>query len=271
MYPLNEGKEATLFQEAGVFTSMHEIAERSWDQVWLCISTPALEGEWLPQLLENIGDATLVSLQPGIHTRDWLAQRYPAEKTVFGVITFISWPAPLPGGEAIKPGIAYWLPPLSPNPFSGSSDAVSDIVRTLRAGGCPAKAHRDAAAWAATPTAILMPHLCALEMEGWSLRALRKSPHLETAAAASREALSIVGSYQNKKPPWQRYWIRRGLMRIVLWFAPKLTPFDLETYLQVHFTKVGGQTRFLINGFIRSGAETNLPTDHLKRLSQTLP
>jgi ketopantoate reductase len=134
-------RRVELFKNFGLLSTLEEVRDRSWDQVWLCMSSTALKGDWLKPMLVAIGNATLVALQPGLNNESWLAARYPATKTCWGLITFIAWQSPLPGETLSPKGIALYHPPLSASPFSGHSQA--EIVAELKRGGCPAKIGKD--------------------------------------------------------------------------------------------------------------------------------
>lgn len=268
VYPLNEKPrwEPKRFDGFDVLTTTEEVASRAWDQVWLCISSTALRGDWLEPMLAAIGDAVLVTLQPGPHERAYLLERFPVDRLVSGAIGFISFQSPLPGETREPPGVAYWFPPLSPSPFSGPEEHLGPLLAALKKGGCPAKASPDASRWAANPTAIMMPHLAALEADGWSLRALGRSGKLPLAAAASREAMTIIANHYESRPPFSRRFVRGWTMRFVLWLAPKLMPFDFEVYLRYHFTKVGDQTRYLMRSYSDMGRAAGLEVSSLRKL-----
>lgn len=273
LYPLNGRKrEPVRFDTFEVLSDIAAVREGEWDSVWLCISSTALRGDWLAPMLDAIGDATLVTLQPGLEERAYLAERYPVDRTVYGVIAFVSYQAPLEterGGPRDDPGVAFWHPPLQKSPFSGVKDRVAPIVRTLQAGRCPARVHADASRWAAGPTAIMMPHLAALEREGWTFDALGRGDALSEAAVASRQALSVVGHHYQTRPSFARFFVRAWVLRTFLWLARRRTPFDLETYLRYHFTKVADQTRYLMGTYIEAGRDAGLPVDALEALSST--
>src|SRR5262249_32829564 len=74
-----------------VVSRADEVAARRFDQVYLTVSSPALHGPWLAELIAAAGDATIVSLQPGADDRAvLLAAGVPAERLVAGMITLIS-------------------------------------------------------------------------------------------------------------------------------------------------------------------------------------
>ena len=270
LYPLNRPK-ATRWQPVpfagfGVLTRPDSVATATWDQVWLCISSPALRGPWLDELLATIGTATLVFLQPGLRDRDAILERWPAERLVQGLITLLSYQAPLPGEHVPHPGVAYFFPPLSATPFTGPPAQTQAVVDALRAGGCRAKVRPHVRQQAALGSAVLMPHVVALETAGWSVQALRKSPLLTLAARASHEAMRIAATYTGFPPPAARHVVHPLLTRLALGLAPHLLPFDLEAYLRYHFTKVSAQTRAAMAVYLALGTELGLPSTHLERL-----
>lgn len=269
MHVLNAvGRGTHRFEGLSALTTPEEVAAQTWDQIWLCVSATAIRGEWLAPFLAATGDATIVALQPGLDDGDRLAAHVPSARIVRGMISLVSYQAPLPG-EDRAPGIAYWFPPMSPSPFSG--EGAQSIVRALDAGGCPAKVHPQAELEAARGSAILMPHLVALEAEGWSLAALRKGEHVKRASAAAQEALAVVAAFTNTEVPGlMACLVRPCLMRLLLGVAPWAVPFPLEVYLKYHFTKVGDQTRMMIQTYIDQGIERGLPTENLEALSALL-
>src|SRR5690606_12601828 len=99
-----------------VLTEVCEVAAARWDLVFLCVPTSALEE--LDALLESVGDATVVTLQPGMHAQEELARRVPGSHLVAGTIAFIAYQAPLEG-EALPPGTAVFHPPFAATLLSG--------------------------------------------------------------------------------------------------------------------------------------------------------
>src|SRR5690554_5786596 len=104
------GPRSFYYDNYRILSDVEEVAQNRWDQVWLCISSTALKGDWLAELCARIGDATLVSLQPGLEDLEYVAQVYDPAKIVAGLITFIAYQSPLPG-DKLGPGVAYLLPP----------------------------------------------------------------------------------------------------------------------------------------------------------------
>lgn len=252
-----------------VISRIDEVAARSFDQVYLTVSSTALAGPWLGELIAAIGDATLVALQPGVNDRDQvIAAGASAERTVSGIITLIGYAAPLPGERRFpRPGTAYWFPPLVPNLFSGPRERTDAVVAALRAGKLPARRHTDVQRLVAFPSAILMPYLVALESAGWSLRAFARGPAIQRGADAARQALAIVAAADRRRLSLgARCLSRPRALRFLLWSARRAVPLPLETYLREHFTKVHDQTIAFMNAFVASGRDAGLGVAELEAL-----
>lgn len=275
MYPLNRRNktEAVRFDAFETISQIDEVASRTFDQVYLTVSSPALRGPWLGELVRAIGTSTtLVALQPGQDDLEViLAAGASREQVVSGVITLISYAAPLPGETRFSsPGMAYWFPPLAPSRVSGSEPRVRAVVELLEAGGLPAKRHPDVPRFAAFPTAMLMPFLVALEGVGWKLAALR-GDRMRLGAKGVREAFAVVGLDAGTPPLGARLAARPRMLRIALWFGRRIVPLPLETYLREHFTKVGDQTRLYMAGYIARGHEASVDVTALESLMKALP
>jgi len=276
LYPLNQGRrrrpELVRFEAFAVMSRIGEVAASRFDQVYLTVSSPALRGPWLAELIAAVGDATIIALQPGRDDRDTiLAAGASADRLVSGMITLISYAAPLPGETRYaKPGMAYWFPPMSPAPFSGPAERTAAVVAVLRKGGLPAKRHPDVPRTVAFPTAILMAYLVALENAGWSFRTLARD-HIQLGARGAREGIAIVSHGEGRPPLGARIIARPGLLRLALWFGRRAVPLPLEIYLKEHFTKVGDQTRLFMTDYIARGKQAGLSVAALEQLMAILP
>jgi 2-dehydropantoate 2-reductase len=275
-YPLNRRNpraEAIRMAVApgDILTRIDEVKAIAWDQVYLCVSSPALRGPWLGELVAAIGDATVVALQPGSEDRAVILQSVREDRLVSGMITVISYHAPLPGEAVPEPGMAYWFPPLQPAPFSGPAERTRAVVDALRRGRQPAVVKRDVPAMVRYPSALLMVLLTALEAARWSFRELTSSSYLARFRPALLEAYAIIDAANGTRAPRllamfaRPFWIRR-----LVWLAPRIMPMDVETYLRVHFTKVNDQTRMFMRGYIDEGTRRKLPTDNLRSLEQAV-
>jgi 2-dehydropantoate 2-reductase len=273
MYPLNRNKnrKGVRFEGYGLLTDPAAIGAQPWDQVWLCVSATALRGAWLEEAARRSGQATLVLLAPGLDDRAYVCERAEESRLVQGVISFTSWQAPLLTERLSPPGVAYWFPPFAPSPFAGEPERVGGVVSTLVRGGCPAKRSPGAVRGAVYASAVMMPYLLALEAEAWSFQRLKRSARMALAGAASRQALGVVARQTGTRPPWTLRLARPALIRWALALAPRLMPFDLETFLAYHFTKVGDQTRMMVRTYVERGREHAQPVEALEELLALLP
>jgi 2-dehydropantoate 2-reductase len=254
----------------GVHVSNEEVAARRWDQVWLCVSSTALRaGNWVGELTRATGEATWVMLQPALDDRDWLLQWVVPERLVSGMIPFISFHAPLkPGDPVPRPGTAFWFPPLARGPFSGPPERLQEVIRTLRAGGYPARPTRDVTRATAIPSAVLTVFVEGLEAAGWSLERFLQHDSLERVHRAAREAVRIAAWHTKGNASAVLPLLRPALFKLLLPVASRVAPFDLETYLKAHFTKVGEQNRLMMRTYVDLGRSAGLPVEHLQATSR---
>lgn len=276
MYALNRGgakkTERLRFTELAAISSANEITA-PFDQVWLTVSSPALQGPWLPELVTATGpDATYVVLQPGLADREVVERAgVPLARIVTGMISMISYHAPLPGETRFpEPGMAYWFPPAAPTMLSG--ERAASVVDALRAGKCPAKRHANAQAFAMFPSAIMHAYLVALEASDWKLRSLFGGSLSGLAARGAREALAALSASTKRRVPIaMRLVARKTTLRTAMWLARRVVPLPLEPYFEAHFTKVGDQTRELVASFIELGKQHGTPVEALHALVAALP
>jgi hypothetical protein len=279
MYPLNRPRRLRTvpvrFEGAAVVTHDSEVAAARWDQVYVTVSSAALRGPWFEALARSIGDATLVLLQPGPDDRDYALAHVPAERLVQGVISLVSYAAPLPGETRFaEPGMAYWFPLRAPSPFSGPAARRDAVVSALKRGGQPAAKHPDVSRVVDFPNAGTMPLLLHLEASGWSFaRALHEDRRgLDGALDAGRQAMTIVARRSRRSVPLAlRLGLRGVTLRVGAALARFVVPFDLETYVRAHFTKVADQTRMIVARFVELGRELGLPVDRLVAMLELEP
>lgn len=272
LYPLNRQgarNEPTRFRAHGVVTSPAQVSSTRWDQIYLCMSSTGLRGPWLETFAPATGDATIICLQPGQHDYDYLAGLIPRERIVCGMISLISYHAPLPGETVPEPGMAYWFPPLSPTPFSGPKARAEAVVTALNRGGHPAKITKDAVGLAAFPGAVLMALISALELADWSFDKVSDPARLQGVCRAVKD----LGELLNKRgapSAWAAIFITPLTIKLLMKLAPIVLPLPVETYLQVHFTKVGDQTRLFMQTSCEEARKLGLSLPHLEALTQTL-
>lgn len=264
-------RERAHVRPASVLCSPGEVRSERFDQLWLCIPTDALAS--MADLLDAAGDAVVVSLVPGLEVRAWLEERVPGERLVIGQIGMISYEAPLEGSDApyeraTPPGTAYYLAPLG-SAFGGPRAAITSIVATLRRGACPARTSASADLELMQSSAVLLPVVAALELDGWRFAALRRG-HVGLAAAAGREALRVVAARTKTRRPLYALFVRGWILALASWLAPVLAPLDVETFFAVHFRKVGAQTRHVLAGYVAEGEARGLDVASLVELAGSL-
>ncbi len=258
------------FHPNGVVTSPADVrATGPWDQVWLCIPSPALRGGWLAEIVEAMGNATLVSMLPGMRDRDLLAPLVPPDRLVVGLISFSSWHAPLGKESLPEPGMAWWHPPFTPNLFEGSAPAVDAIVAALKKGGCPA-ARGEATATAARGSSFLVPVVAAMECAGWTFAGLREARWATLAAEAADEALTISTTHLNLQRGPMGMLASPAVIRVATRVVPLVAPMDFEAFLRVHFSKVGEQTQLALDTWVTEGRARSLPVTALTSLATEL-
>ncbi len=269
LHALPRGGARTL-RPTHVRSDVDGVAE-GFDQVWLCVPTNALTSGALDPVLAAVAKAertSLVSMPPGMQVRALIDLHVPRARVVDGMIGMIAYQAPLPG-ETLAPGIAYVLPWLSASKFSGAEAArVRGVTQLLRAGGCPASVVSDARVSLAFSSCAMMPMVVALEGAGWRFASVRKGDWLTLLAGAAREALTLTAAELGVSSPWFRPLLRRPLFTAISYGANWLAPFDAEVYLEHHFTKVGEQTRLMMQGYLESARARSLPSAHIAELNQ---
>ncbi|PKM22567.1 MAG: hypothetical protein CVV10_03645 [Gammaproteobacteria bacterium HGW-Gammaproteobacteria-14] len=228
----------------------------------------ALDSDWLKKQLSVFdSDTPLISWTPDFGDHARLAAIYPGP-VQHGLIGLISFHTPLPGTSQPGDGFGYLLPPRSA--VLDNSRAGQQAAALLRAGGMPSASIDHLDWFGARATALNINAIAALEICDWSLREVRRSVHLQTACAAAREAIIISAAYLNRDAGLAAQLPRPLLLKTLTALAPKVMPFPLETYLKYHFSKVGEQTRMMLDNWIREGTSRSLPVGALSELRQQL-
>jgi hypothetical protein len=261
LHPVNGDRTPVTLKASQIVTSPEELAQAGVDELWLCMSSTALKGDWLAPLLEAAGSAQVITLQPGLEDREHLLQFVPEERLVTGLISFMSWQAPLPG-EQVAPGVRFWHPWTMKSVFSGPG--ADDIVRRLRAGGCPAKVG-DARVEMALGSAMLQPIVGHLECVDWKMG--RLSERGAEVAACQEQVMAIAAGFlgvsTRMTPPG-------FLISMAGTVVPAVVPVDIEAFFEWHFTKVGDQTRAMLGTWIAEGQARGLPVDRIQALASEL-
>ncbi len=254
------------WRDYGVISSTAEIAAITWDQIWLCVASDALRSELTREILARAGKATVVCLQPGpddaVRIREQLSSPH---QVVQGLITFISYQSPLPGHSGPE-GMAYYLSALAPGLFSGEAGRVKDVVQALRKGGMAARVVGSLDEEAGGGEGMLIPLVAALELNRWELGSFGRSDEFTLGREAALEALSILERDHGARVGRTRLLLNPLASRALLALAPRVLPLALEPYLEYHFSKVGTQTRQMLESYVQLGEGHGLPVRHLQEL-----
>lgn len=266
---------------SAVLTDATQVPAFAPDGIFLCVSSTALrQGPWLSELATAAPQATVVTLQPGLEDRAYVIETLTTaigsddaaaaeERVVSGLIGFMSYTAPLPGDPIDIPGTAYWVPPLTDLPFSGQR--AEAVVELLRRGGLAAKRHADVAARLAFAGPLLQMQIVALECAGWSFAELRRQrPLRQLAFEASVEAIQLAERHVDQRAPLALRLLRPWMLDAGLRLMARLAPFDLERFFELHFTKVGDQTRDQLRRMQQLAAGYQLPAGAIAALYERL-
>jgi len=275
LYPMNRKNPRSApvrFEGFDVFTDMGEAMAQGWDAVVICLSSTALrKGTWLEELAAGLGEATLVNLTPGIKDYAYVCERVPSVQVVSGLIGFSSYPGPLPGEELPKPGMVYWVPPMTKMAFSGPKARTKAIVSTLSQGGLKSKMVADVHATTAFASPVLQFHIVAMELTGWTFKALRADKPLMTLVnKAIRQANGLAAAELGKKQPLGLKLLSPWVMRLATRFIPMVSALDMERFFEKHFLKVGDQTVFGLETRIAMARQRDLPVDAMETLKERL-
>lgn len=273
LYPLNRAnprQKPVELKDFDVYSDIDDIARKPWDQVYLCIPSTGLRGEWFENFVQGIADAILVNLTPGLDDRQYIHAHFNPDHVVTGMLSFISYPGPLPNENLPTPGTVYWFPPLSPTPFEGNADAVKSVVKLLKRGGLPAKIDQKLASKSAYPSAILISLVAALELEDWSFKKLKNSARLNTIIKAIHEASNAIAAHTHTSAPLAMRAISPRTLKLIIPIAPKVIPLDIEAYLRLHFLKVRPQTIQQLSSYLHVAKKHQLPHNNLQALLDDL-
>lgn len=284
LYALNQPSPWTPrpLSVSAVLTDPAQVPSFAPDVVVLCVSSTALrKGTWLTDLAAAAPEATVVTLQPGIEDHAYIAEHLDeaqgdspnaaAQRIVTGLIAFMSYAAPLPGETLDRPGVAYWVPPVTDLPFSGPPHRSQPVVDLLRRGDLPARRHADVSARAAFAGPVLQMQIIALECAGWRFAALRQQPQLrQLAFRATQEAFQVAQRHLGQRAPLGLRLLRPWVISAGLGLTRRLAPFDLERFFEVHFTKVGDQTRHQLSRLQDLAGRYDLPATAVATLSDQL-
>lgn len=267
VYDLRRGGFETHAFDAPVFTTDAEVAAWRPDVLLLTVPTDALRsGDWVAPLLAAAPHALVVALEPGVDDARLLREAAPGVRLAQGIIALIAYQAPLPGETRFpEPGVAVYAPLTCP--FAGPPEvrpALEAFVAVLAAGGMRVEIRGDLDSDGAFGTLVMATWVTALRAAGWTFAGLS-----ETGALAHRavgQALPVVAAHTGLRAPRWPALLRPWLVRLGMRAAAAWMPLPLETYLRVHFTKVGAQTRMHVGEIVERGAARGMPVDAVREL-----
>lgn len=280
LYHLNRDKHKKRpiqFREFAILTDWQQVKAKAqtqpWDQIYFCISSTAFMNFDFSGLQQALSpDTTVVILQSGPKDFELAAQHVPESQLVQGMITLVSYSAPLPGepGEQlIQPGIAYWLPPIAATPFAGNPSRRTDIVNTFKRANMNANSNPKLREMAPYPTAALMAFLTALEASDWQFDRLKANKPLQREMLkAQQQAFQALSKDTQTKPPIWHHLIKAWLLNLLFGLAPKVVPLDLESFFKVHFTKVKDQTKLYMDTYIKAAESHGITATELVALNR---
>lgn len=266
----NSRRRPINFESFEVFSEYSGIEDQEWDQIYFCIPSDALSDSLLEGVSERSGEATIIKLQPGLGDYRIYKKHFEESHLVSGMLSFMSYAAPLPQEHIEQPGIAYWLPPLLSIPFSGSTIRVRAVVKALNDSGLHARVHDDVECLVGFALALQAPLTAGLECSHWSIQEYRASPTLKVVCRAIKEATAIVSNTLQSDPPKIMKLLNCSLIRVGLSFLPRRYPFNMEHYLVAHYKKLHEQSCKNLDDYIEQGQKMDLPHDSLLELREGL-
>jgi 2-dehydropantoate 2-reductase len=248
LHSLNKKPDYQL-KPAEVITSIAEAVQTKWDFIVVCTSSTALKSTpWLDDLAKAEG--TFVCMQPGLEDPEYVRQRV-GERVAWFMFPLVAYAE----GE----GTAFYRPPLMKLPFSGAR--AKEVVAILNKGGLPSRVSSDVPSEIAFNGPLLEMIVITLELAGWRFAKI----DFKRAIAGLRESLAIVSRQRNQSAPFALKLLMPWMLKLARPFL-KLAPFDVEHYMQTHFTKVGDQTVAGLDHLIAQG----LPAPTLSRMRDDL-
>lgn len=242
------------------------------DQIWFATPSPLFYSAWFREFLGQVPSERVVCFAPEGARDEFYPESIDRERFVFGGITFMSWQANLEGDPDRPDGVTFWRPPLLGIPLVGSEKACRQVGALLKSGEMRFEIQKPGYQKSlASITAVMSSFVAGLELAGWSMRAFRRSAWLGRAAHAAREGvLSQAPGPGIITRALQRVIFSTAGFYLVSLFLPLIFPFNLEKYLQFHYTKTREQTLSLLDLFARDGEKRSLPVGNIRALLQAL-
>jgi hypothetical protein len=247
-FHLNKGKnpDPIFFKKYSVISNMPDIQKTNWDLVLITLPSDALYTPWLGEFASQVNrTASIISLQPGTYDRGEICKYFSSEKVISGMITLIAFSTPLDNEGPQTKGMAYWFPPVMKAFFDGEKIQLDKIVTTLKKGGFPAtkKSFLKNPSEMIFASTFLTLFIRILEINDWKLNSFNRPEVSTSLKVSTQEAFKVISNKFSVKIPWIPSLLSPFLFSLVIRLSLWLMPFDLETYLKIHFTKVGVQMK----------------------------
>jgi 2-dehydropantoate 2-reductase len=226
------------------------------DVLVLCVPSTALDPRWLADLAAATGDATVVTLQPGLLDHERIVAAFGAERVVAGMFPLLAW--------SDEDGTTYWKPPFASLPLAGPRAAA--VAPLFVAGGLPARVVAGVRDKLAAGGALLDTHVAALARAGWSL-----APAAVRSRAPRPRPPRFARIAPDRRPPPRAAGRRAAPApagRAGAGGRPAPGAIRSRTILEQHYTKVAAQTRALLAATVERGDALGLPTAALAALAQ---
>jgi hypothetical protein len=181
---------------------------------------------------------------------------------MFGLM---SWFAEPEIDKVPRRGIAYYKPPGGPLPWSGPRAAP--FVAALTKGGLAAKVHPNVPRAIAFTGPLLEVHTLAMEYADFDFASLRADHGLMDDAHQALQDLGglAVAVHGGSKPMIYRV-LRPWMSRLVLWLAPRLAPFDIQSFFRRHYTKIADQSLGGLRAKLAATRARGLPNAGLQHM-----
>jgi hypothetical protein len=278
LYPLNRRRDLKTPERMtgfGLVSTDAEVARSAWDYVILCTHGGAVLTPWFEPFARSIGNAWLVNLSPDLEGRAAIVRLIPAERLLTGMISLVSYPAPLPGEVCAEPGIAFWFPPLSKVPFQGSERGLRPLLEVFKRGGFPCErlpGEGDTISGVVADT-VLSVFVHALEGAGWKFKAFLAPAQAALARQAIFEQLQtqlLLRGFGTPKLRLLHLILGRTFFRIALFATRVVMPFNFEVYLPIHFTKIRDQRDAGLANTLVQAREHGIATPALQKIADQL-
>jgi len=237
------------------------------DQIWFTTPSPVYYSDWFQDFLRQVPSNRVVCFIPEGNRPEFISGDF-GHRMIFGGTTFIAWQGDLGGGGGKPDGVNFWRPPLA-LPLVGNREFCRDTAMLLNRAGFRIMFVKPGSHAQIFTTAIMTAFVAGLELSGWSLKDFRHNPWLRCAAAACREAISCqllesgIGTRLWMNPP-----VLSAFFSLASILMPVLFPFDVEKYLQFHYTKTREQSILLLDLFIKDCLRRGFPLDHIQALRE---